>query len=41
LVDDGLEELDCCSHFLVGDRDCLDPFGELIDGDKEVGVAAS
>jgi hypothetical protein len=40
-VDDGLEELDCCSRFLVGHRDCLNPFGELVDGDDEVGVAAS
>jgi hypothetical protein len=40
-VDDGLEELDCCSRFLVGDQDCLDPFGELVDGDEEVGLAAS
>jgi hypothetical protein len=27
-VDDGLEELDCCSRFLVGDWDCFDPLGE-------------
>jgi hypothetical protein len=27
-VDDGLEELDCYSRFLVGDLDCFDPLGE-------------
>jgi hypothetical protein len=32
-VDDGLEELDCRSRFLVGDRDCFNPLGELVDGD--------
>jgi hypothetical protein len=31
-VDDGLEELNQCSCFLVGDRDCFDPLGELVDG---------
>jgi hypothetical protein len=32
-VDDGLEELDCSSRFLVGDRDYLNPLGEIVDGD--------
>jgi hypothetical protein len=31
-VDDGLKELDRRSCFLVGDRDCFDPLGELVDG---------
>jgi hypothetical protein len=31
-VDDGLEELDCRSCFLVGDQDCFDQLGELVDG---------
>jgi hypothetical protein len=30
---DGLEELDRCSCFLVGDWDCFDPLGEFVDGD--------
>jgi hypothetical protein len=32
-VDDGVEELDRCSRFLVGDQNSLDPLGELVDGD--------
>jgi hypothetical protein len=32
-IDDGLEELDRRSRFLVGDRNGLDPLGELVDGD--------
>jgi hypothetical protein len=32
-IDDGIEELDCHSCFLVGNWDCLDPLGELVDGD--------
>jgi hypothetical protein len=32
-VEDGLEELYCRSRFLVGDRDCFDPLGELVNGD--------
>jgi hypothetical protein len=31
LVDDGLKELDHRSCLLVGDRDCFDPLGELVD----------
>jgi hypothetical protein len=30
---DGLEEFDGRSCFLVGDQDCFDPLGELVDGD--------
>jgi hypothetical protein len=26
---------------LVGDRDCFDPLGELVDGDQKVSVASS
>jgi hypothetical protein len=33
-VDDGLEELDRRSRFLIGDGDGFDPFGELVDGDQ-------
>jgi hypothetical protein len=40
-VDDGLEELDRCSRLLVGDRDCFDPLGELVDGNQKVSVASS
>jgi hypothetical protein len=32
-VDDGLEELDRRSCLLVGDGDCFDPLGELVNGD--------
>jgi hypothetical protein len=32
-VDDGLEELDRSSCFLVGDRNDFDPLGELVNGD--------
>jgi hypothetical protein len=31
-VDDGLEELDRRSHFLIGDWDSFDPLGELVNG---------
>jgi hypothetical protein len=40
-VDDGLEELDRRSRFLVGDWDGFDPLGELVDGDQQVTVASS
>jgi hypothetical protein len=40
-VDDGFEELDRRSHLLIGDGDGFDPFGELVDGDQQVGVASS
>jgi hypothetical protein len=32
-VDDGLEELDRSSCFLVGDQNDFDPLGELVNGD--------
>jgi hypothetical protein len=40
-VDDGLKELDRRSRLLVGDGDCFDPLGELVDGDQKVSVASS
>jgi hypothetical protein len=40
-VDDGLEELDRHSRFLIGDWDSFDPLGELVNGDQQVSVASS
>jgi hypothetical protein len=40
-VDDGLEELDCRSRFLIGDWDSFDPLGELVNDDQQVSVASS
>jgi hypothetical protein len=40
-VDDGLEELDRHSCFLIRDWDSFDPFGELVNGDQQVSVASS
>jgi hypothetical protein len=40
-VNDGLEELDRHSLLLVGDRDCFDPLGEIVDGNQKVSVASS
>jgi hypothetical protein len=40
-VDDGLKELDRHSRFLVGDENCFDPLGELVDGDQKIGMASS
>jgi hypothetical protein len=30
---DGLEELDGRGCFLIGNQDCFDPLGELVNGD--------
>jgi hypothetical protein len=40
-VDDGLKELDRHSDLLVGDGDCFDPLGELVDGDQKISMASS
>jgi hypothetical protein len=40
-VDDGLEELDRRSRFLIGDWDSFDPLGELVNGNQQVSVASS